>query len=168
MECPDKRRHSGLYGRRKGKKLRPHQADLMVSLLPELQLDLSRKIDNPQTLFGSFTPQEIWLEIGFGGAEHLISEALRHPDKGFIGCEPFVNGIARERLPQLRRTTFRISVFIRVMHANFHRGIAPRDPSAGSICCFQIHGRSGASYASGVSSRTRRLSALERVMCEGA
>src|ERR1035441_10796335 len=79
---------SGLYGRRKGKKLRVRQADLLVSLLPEVQLDLSQRIENPGTLFGSFTPSETWLEIGFGGGEHLISEALHHPHIGFLGCEP--------------------------------------------------------------------------------
>jgi tRNA (guanine-N7-)-methyltransferase len=86
---------AALYGRRKGKKLRSRQADLMVSLLPELQLDLAQKIDDPGALFRPLVPREIWLEIGFGGGEHLVSEALGHTDIGFIGCEPFVNGIAK-------------------------------------------------------------------------
>lgn len=85
----------GLYGRRKGKKLRPHQADLLLSLLPQVQLDLSQRIENPGALFGSFIPSETRLEIGFGGGEHLISEARCHPQTGFFGCEPFVNGIAK-------------------------------------------------------------------------
>jgi tRNA (guanine-N7-)-methyltransferase len=37
----------------------------------------------------------VWLEIGFGGGEHLAAQARAHPDIGFIGCEPFVNGIAK-------------------------------------------------------------------------
>jgi tRNA (guanine-N7-)-methyltransferase len=86
---------SGSYGRRRGRKLRPRQADLLVSLLPKVQLDLSQRIEDPGALFGSFIPSEIRLEIGFGGGEHLISEALRQPHIGFLGCEPFVNGIAK-------------------------------------------------------------------------
>ena len=39
--------------------------------------------------------QEIWLEIGFGGGEHLAAQALRHPQVGFIGCEPFIDGVAK-------------------------------------------------------------------------
>lgn len=39
-------------------------------------------------------PSEIWLEIGFGSGEHLIEQARRHPEVGFIGCEVFVNGVA--------------------------------------------------------------------------
>jgi tRNA (guanine-N7-)-methyltransferase len=92
---PRREAPSGLYGRRRGKKLRAHQADLLVSLLPAVQLDLSQRIEDPSALFQSFIPSEIWLEIGFGGGEHLISEALGHPHIGFLGCEPFVNGIAK-------------------------------------------------------------------------
>jgi tRNA (guanine-N7-)-methyltransferase len=40
-------------------------------------------------------PRSIWLEIGFGAGEHLAAQAERHPDKGFIGCEVFENGVAR-------------------------------------------------------------------------
>lgn len=85
----------GLYGRRKGKKLRLHQADLMVSLLPEVQLDLAHKIAEPRALFGALVPAEVRLEIGFGGGEHLLHEARCNPDIGFLGCEPFVNGVAK-------------------------------------------------------------------------
>ena len=38
---------------------------------------------------------ELWLEIGFGGGEHLIAQAQAHPDVGLVGCEPFVNGVAK-------------------------------------------------------------------------
>lgn len=41
------------------------------------------------------TPKQVWLEIGFGGGEHLAVQARAHPDIGFIGCEPFVNGVAK-------------------------------------------------------------------------
>jgi tRNA (guanine-N7-)-methyltransferase len=48
---------------------------------------------DPSGLFP--TPRPIWLEIGFGGGEHLISQAEAHPGVGLIGCEPFINGVAR-------------------------------------------------------------------------
>ncbi len=85
---------SRLHGRRKGKKLRPHQAGLLETLLPQLALDLSRPIADAASLFAR-KPAAIWLEIGFGGGEHLIAEAERHPDCGFIGCEYFENGLAK-------------------------------------------------------------------------
>jgi tRNA (guanine-N7-)-methyltransferase len=83
-----------LFGRRKGKKLRVHQADLIADLLPRLAVDTSRPIDAPETLF-SRPVESVRLEIGFGGAEHLVAEAVREPNVGFIGCEPFVNGVAK-------------------------------------------------------------------------
>jgi tRNA (guanine-N7-)-methyltransferase len=53
---------------------------------------------------------DVWLEIGFGGGEHLIQAATRHPDIGFIGCEPFVNGLAKAlaRIDELRLDNIRI------------------------------------------------------------
>jgi tRNA (guanine-N7-)-methyltransferase len=44
-------------------------------------------------LFGS--PRELWLEVGFGAGEHLVWQAEHHPDVGLIGCEPFINGVAK-------------------------------------------------------------------------
>ncbi len=89
-EAPTRRT---LYGRSKGKALRPHQAQLVAAVLPTLEVDAARlKAGAP--LFG-FAPRELWLEIGFGGGEHLVAQALAHPDVGFIGCEPFLNGVAK-------------------------------------------------------------------------
>ena len=88
------RRDAGLYGRRKGKALRPHQAGLVENLLPGLRLDLSSQIEDPGALFPR-RPEIFWLEIGFGGGEHLAAEALKHPEIGYFGCEPFVNGVAK-------------------------------------------------------------------------
>ncbi len=65
----------------------------MRTLLPRLAIDLSEPLD-PQTLF-AHPHRETWLEIGFGGGEHLLATAARHEDVGFIGCEPFLNGMAR-------------------------------------------------------------------------
>ena len=82
------------FGRRKGHPLRPHQAALFGTLLPRLALDLSAP--PPADLRALFDDvDEVRLEIGFGGGEHLIAEALRHPRVGFIGGEPFVNGMAK-------------------------------------------------------------------------
>ncbi|MDB5641834.1 MAG: tRNA ((7)-)-methyltransferase [Hyphomicrobiales bacterium] len=83
-----------LYGRRKGKKLRLHQAELVSSVLPVLAIDPANAIDEPAALFPS-RPDLVRIEIGFGGAEHLVHEAVSHPEIGYIGCEPFVNGIAK-------------------------------------------------------------------------
>ena len=83
------------FGRRKGHKLRAHQADLIDHLLPRLALDITEPA--PSDLTGLFDPQAeaVRLEIGFGGGEHLIAEALAFPATGFIGCEPYVNGMAK-------------------------------------------------------------------------
>jgi tRNA (guanine-N7-)-methyltransferase len=83
------------FGRRKGHKLRPHQADLIEHLLPRLALDIGRP--SPPDLAGLFDPvaDMVRLEIGFGGGEHLIAEARAFPKVGFIGCEPYVNGMAK-------------------------------------------------------------------------
>jgi tRNA (guanine-N7-)-methyltransferase len=84
--------HGSFFGRRKGHKLRFHQADLIERLLPRLSLDIGQPA--PPELFD--TPvDDIRLEIGFGGGEHLIAEARAFPDIGFIGCEPYVNGMAK-------------------------------------------------------------------------
>jgi tRNA (guanine-N7-)-methyltransferase len=66
----------------------------MKELLPRLQIRLPEKAQlKPASLF-TFKPKAIWLEIGFGGGEHLAAQAVKNPDVGFIGCEPFVNGVA--------------------------------------------------------------------------
>lgn len=86
------KRPNRLYGRRKGKSLRPHQAQLIKKLLPKLAVNPSDPID-PKELFPD--AQAIYMEIGFGGGEHLAHEAAQNPDIGFIGVEPFENGMAK-------------------------------------------------------------------------
>lgn len=80
------------YGRRKGHPLRPRQAALVAALLPRLRLDPAAPAD-PAALFAA-SKRELWLEIGFGGGEHLAWQAAHNPEIGFIGCEPFLNGVA--------------------------------------------------------------------------
>jgi tRNA (guanine-N7-)-methyltransferase len=89
------RPQGSFFGRRKGHKLRLHQADLIEHLLPRLALDITGA--SPSDLAGLFDPPalEVRLEIGFGGGEHLSAEAVAYPDAGFIGCEPYVNGMAK-------------------------------------------------------------------------
>jgi tRNA (guanine-N7-)-methyltransferase len=82
------------FGRRKGHALRPRQAALFETLLPRIALDLSRPA--PADLRGLFAAaDEVRLEIGFGGAEHLIAQAQAQPHVGFIGSEAYVNGVAK-------------------------------------------------------------------------
>jgi tRNA (guanine-N7-)-methyltransferase len=89
-DAPPRRR---LYGRSKGRALRPHQAALVAERLPALEVDTAA-LAAGKPLF-AFAPTELWLEIGFGGGEHMIAQAAAHPEIGFIGCEPFVNGVAK-------------------------------------------------------------------------
>jgi tRNA (guanine-N7-)-methyltransferase len=67
----------------------------MESLLPRLALELAAPAPAPLTSLFAHAPAAIGLEIGFGGGEHLVAQAAAHPDMGFIGCEPFVNGMAK-------------------------------------------------------------------------
>lgn len=83
------------YGRRRGRPLRAGQRERQMHLLPRLSFALpdSGRLD-PFGLFA--TPsREVWLEIGFGGGEHLAAQAERRPETGFIGCEVFENGIVK-------------------------------------------------------------------------
>lgn len=87
------------YGRIKGKTLRPTQKRALAQDLAPLCLKGISEQDNPErmqidpgTFFGDRRP--LWLEIGFGGGEHLVHQAQLHPDIGLIGCEPFINGVA--------------------------------------------------------------------------
>ncbi|OYR10421.1 tRNA (guanine(46)-N(7))-methyltransferase TrmB [Brucella grignonensis] len=83
------------FGRRHGKPLRPHQNNLFEDLLPRLKLDLD--MPAPQDLRTLFDApvDNVRMEIGFGGGEHLYHESRRYPQSGFIGVEPFVNGMAK-------------------------------------------------------------------------
>ena len=88
------RKPRGFFGRRKGHPLRPRQAGLFETLLPRLALDLTAPAHKLAALFVD-PVDEVRLEIGFGGGEYLVSEARAHPRTGFIGVEPFVNGMAK-------------------------------------------------------------------------
>ncbi|MBV8105197.1 MAG: tRNA (guanosine(46)-N7)-methyltransferase TrmB [Hyphomicrobiales bacterium] len=80
-----------LYGRSRGKALRPGQVRLLKEALPRVAIAPGALVAS--SLF-PFEPRELWLEIGFGSGEHLIAQAKSNPEIGFIGCEPFLNGVA--------------------------------------------------------------------------
>lgn len=83
------------FGRRRGKRLRPQQSEALTQALTNLKIDLtSTPPDRLEELFPARV-KNVRLEIGFGGGEHLLNEVSRHPDTGFIGVEPFVNGMAK-------------------------------------------------------------------------
>jgi tRNA (guanine-N7-)-methyltransferase len=80
-----------LYGRSSGHRLRPAQQALLDTLLPAIAVPADGEVTT-RRLFGDDRP--LHLEIGFGSGEHLAARADLLPDHGFIGCEPFVNGVA--------------------------------------------------------------------------
>jgi tRNA (guanine-N7-)-methyltransferase len=80
-----------LYGRSSGHKLRKSQQELVDRLLPQIELPTEGDLTSLR-LFGDDRP--LHLEIGFGGGEHLADRADMLPDHGFIGAEPFLNGVA--------------------------------------------------------------------------
>ncbi|MSO75447.1 MAG: tRNA (guanosine(46)-N7)-methyltransferase TrmB [Alphaproteobacteria bacterium] len=86
--------HTKLYGRRRGRALRPGMARLLAVALPErlIVLESSGLID-PGSWFDE-PVADVWLEIGFGSGEHLEAQLSAHPGVGLIGCEPYLNGVA--------------------------------------------------------------------------
>ena len=106
MSLPDFEHSPDLrsYGRRRGRKLSPRQDRLLRELLPRLSLDVHAPAPVPlAALFsapapvgaGQPTAQQIFLEIGFGGGEHLLWQAEHNPHVGLIGCEPFEDGVVK-------------------------------------------------------------------------
>ena len=84
------------HGRRRGRKLRAAQQRLLKERLPGIAIgpqDVAL-LETPDNLFAP-PVGDVWLEIGFGAGEHLAEQATRHPNVGFIGAEPFVNGVAQ-------------------------------------------------------------------------
>ena len=79
------------YGRIKGRTLRAGRASMLAKTLPGLQIDLGGGLD-PKALMPS--ARKVWVELGFGGGEHLAAQAKAHPDVLILGAEPFVNGVA--------------------------------------------------------------------------
>jgi len=81
------------FGRRSGKRLHKGQDRLFHEKLPDLEIALPEGQLDPAALFPQ--AEQVAIEIGYGGGEHLVRQALTHPDTGFIGCEVFSGGIAK-------------------------------------------------------------------------
>lgn len=86
------------YGRFKGKGLRDSQQKYLDEDLAKLSPGAVGWEENPERtpldLEALFGGRDLWLEIGFGGGEHMVHQASRNPQVGFIGCEPYINGVA--------------------------------------------------------------------------
>ncbi len=78
------------YGRIKSRPIKPRQAGLVDTLLPRLAIPVG-PVD-PRALKAD--AEEVWLEIGFGGGEHMAAQAARRPEVLILGAEPFLNGVA--------------------------------------------------------------------------
>lgn len=83
LVCVPRPEYLSSFGRNRGRSLRPYQQGLVDGLLPQLAPDPAK------------LPGKVALEIGFGGGEHLLAQARHNPDTLFIGCEPFINGVAK-------------------------------------------------------------------------
>jgi len=93
-----KRPHRNFYGRRKGHSLKDSQERYLAEDLAALSPGAVSWDENPDRtpldLKARFGARPIWLEIGFGGGEHLVHQAANNPDVAIIGCEPYINGVA--------------------------------------------------------------------------
>ena len=83
------------FGRRRGRAPSARQADVWQTRLPRLALNLARPAPAPPTALFAQPVAETWLEIGFGGGEHLVWQASHNPTVGLIGCEPFEDGVIK-------------------------------------------------------------------------
>ncbi|WP_455482095.1 tRNA (guanine(46)-N(7))-methyltransferase TrmB [Bartonella sp. B35(2025)] len=83
------------FGRRQGKRLRDNQVAHIKMLLPIFNIDLNRPTPSDLTSLFSSKVKEVRLEIGFGGGEYLLHAMKHFPQTGFIGVEPFINGMAK-------------------------------------------------------------------------
>ena len=103
-------RRRTLHGRRRGKKLRagqqslvgaqlpphPHQQPAEPIVTPDNDVaESTAKIDLARAFGAALPAGGVWLEVGFGAGEHLVWQAEHHPEVGLIGCEPFINGVAK-------------------------------------------------------------------------
>ena len=99
--------YRNFYGRIRGKSLKPAQQRYLSEDLPKLSVAGITREENPKrTLLDivSFTAgKPLWLEVGFGGGEHIVHQALNNPEVQFLGVEPYINGVAM-LLGKIRQT----------------------------------------------------------------
>ncbi len=105
------------FGRIKSRAIKPRQAALMETLLPTLAVD-------PSNPLGPFDGPR-WLDVGFGGGEHLAAQAAAHPEVRFLGAEPFLNGVASALRHIDSSRLINVS-----LHAGDVRDLFPRMPDA--------------------------------------
>ncbi len=117
-----------LHGRRRGRRLRPGRQALVDRLLPQISVDPATLPADLRRCFGR-PVDAVWLEIGFGGGEHLAAQAAAHPGIGFIGCEPYINGVARLLAEIDAAPASRPLDNIRIL-ADDARGLVERVPAA--------------------------------------
>ncbi len=98
MSDSPERPFRNFYGRTRGKTLKQSQRGYLSEDLARLSPGRVEWDDNPSRepldLETLFEGREVWLEIGFGGGEHMVHQAVQNPDVGIIGAEPFINGVA--------------------------------------------------------------------------
>jgi len=91
MLTPDQDQNAyRVYGRRRGKRMTAEHERMLVEVLPRYGVS----IDAPTAAFAE-PDRPFWLEVGFGGGEHLLHQARNRPEVNFLGCEPFFEGVAR-------------------------------------------------------------------------
>lgn len=110
------------FGRTGGRPLSPKRAALLRDVLPRIKIPLERDVD-VRELFG-VDRAALWLEVGFGGGEHLAAQAARNPDIAMIGAEPFVEGVTKllAEIHERELTNLRL-------HPGDVRDILPRLPA---------------------------------------
>lgn len=83
------------FGRRRSRRLTERRAHLLETVLPEVSIDLADPPPPDLRRLFEQDVRQVWIEIGFGGGEHLIWQAGHNPDVGIIGCEPFIDGTVK-------------------------------------------------------------------------
>ncbi|MGH1418998.1 MAG: tRNA (guanosine(46)-N7)-methyltransferase TrmB [Hyphomicrobiaceae bacterium] len=152
------------FGRRRGRKFSDSQTALMNDVLPCVRLDLDAAV--PKSLAALFNPvvEDVWLEIGFGGGEHLLWQAEHNRDVGLIGCEPFEDGVVKV----LRGVEDQALANVRV-HDDDARDVLRWLPEASISRAFVLFPDPWpkARHRKRRLVNTSLLNALARVMCEG-
>ena len=110
MDC-EPHHARAFFGRRKGHRLRARQAELIETALPRLVVDIGHPAPADLATLFPMTVDEIQLEIGFGGGENMIAQAIARPRTGIIGVEPFVNGMAKMMMAVRQRPLANLRVF---------------------------------------------------------
>ncbi len=98
MDAHDAAAELRSFGRRRGRKASDRQRTLMETLLPQVAIDPARIAAAPEQGLAALFPtpaRDLWLEIGFGGGEHLVWQARANPQVGIIGAEPFEDGVVK-------------------------------------------------------------------------